>query len=142
MTPLRIIFSDVSNLRLCRPYKILRSCLFPIMVTTKYSRTHLGITTQRPTTTVYPTENSTNKPPVTLKPHNGGKESRSSSPEVFVKKLFLEISQNLQEHTCTSVSFLIKLTLLKKSSGTGVFLLIFLRTPFLKEHLRWLLLEK
>ena len=94
------------------------------MVITKYSRTHLGITTQRPTTTVYPTENSTNKPPVTLEPHNGGKKSRSSSPEVFIKKLFLEISQNLQEHTCASVSFLIKLTLLKKNSGTGVFLLI------------------
>ena len=60
----------------------------------------------------------------------------------FVKKVFLEISQNSQGNTCTSVSFLIKLltwgqilffnkvaglrpaTLLKKASGTGVFLWI------------------
>ena len=59
-----------------------------------------------------------------------------------VKKVFLEISQNSQENTCTRASFLIKLqvwgqslffnnvaglrpaTLLKKASGTGVFLWI------------------
>ena len=34
---------------------------------------------------------------------------RSSRPEVFCKKAFLEISQNSQETTCVRVSFLIKL---------------------------------
>ena len=42
----------------------------------KYFRTRLGVTTQRPITTVHPTENSTKKPTVTLEPHNGGKKSR------------------------------------------------------------------
>ena len=32
--------------------------------------------------------------------------SRSSRTEVFLKKVFLKISQNLQENTCTKVSFL------------------------------------
>ena len=36
-------------------------------------------------------------------------KDRSSSPEVFCKKVFLEISQNSQEKTCATVSFLIKL---------------------------------
>ena len=48
-----------------------------------------------------------------------------------VKKVFLEISKNLQENTCVRVSFLIKL----QASG-----LKFPRTPFPTEHLRWLLL--
>ena len=43
-----------------------------------------------------------------------------------VKKAFLEISQNSQEKTCARVSFSKKLqasaTLLKRDSGTGVFL--------------------
>ena len=42
-----------------------------------------------------------------------------------VKKMFLEISQNLQENTCVRVSFFMQLqpaTLLKKKLGTGVFL--------------------
>ena len=34
---------------------------------------------------------------------------RSSCPDVFCKKVFLEISQNSQENTCARVSFLIKL---------------------------------
>ena len=34
---------------------------------------------------------------------------RKQPPEVFFKKLFLEISQNLQESTRAGVSFLIKL---------------------------------
>ena len=34
---------------------------------------------------------------------------RSSRPEVFCKKKFLEILQNSQENTCPRVSFLIKL---------------------------------
>ena len=35
--------------------------------------------------------------------------ARSSQPGMFCKKVFLEISQNSQENTCTRVSFLIKL---------------------------------
>ena len=46
-------------------------------------------------------------------------------------KRFLEISQNSQENTSARVSFLIKLQASVK----------FLRTPFLKEHHWWLLLE-
>ena len=65
-----------------------------------------------------------------------------------VKKLFLEISQNSQENTCARVSFLIKLqaapaTLLKKRLWHRCFpvnFAKFLRTPFLTEHLRWLLI--
>ena len=34
---------------------------------------------------------------------------RSSGPEEFYKKVFLEISQKSQENTCTRVSLLIKL---------------------------------
>ena len=33
----------------------------------------------------------------------------SSRPEVFWKKVFLELSQNSQENTCAGASFLIKL---------------------------------
>ena len=48
-------------------------------------------------------------------------------PEVFYKKKFLKISQNLQENTSTRGSFVIKLRpqheiLLKRYSGKGVFL--------------------
>ena len=62
-----------------------------------------------------------------------------------IKKMFLEISQNSQENTCARVSFLIKLraTLLKKRLWHRCFPLNFakfLRTLFLTEHLRWLLL--
>ena len=68
-----------------------------------------------------------------------------------VKKVFLDISQNSQENTCVKVSFLIKLqasglrpaTLLKKRLWRRCFpvnLAKFLRTTFLIEHLRWLLL--
>ena len=41
-----------------------------------------------------------------------------------VKKLFLEISQNSQENTCARVSarYLRPAALLKRDSGTGVFL--------------------
>ena len=66
-----------------------------------------------------------------------------------VKNLFLEISQNSQEHTCARVSFLIKLqgwrpaTLLKKRRWHSCFpvnFVKFLRQPFFTEHLCWLLL--
>ena len=50
---------------------------------------------------------------------------KSSGPKVFCKKSVLRNLQNSQENTFARVSFLIKLqTLLKKDSGTGVFLWI------------------
>ena len=63
-----------------------------------------------------------------------------------VKKVFLEITQNLQKNTCARVFFFIKLqasslrpaTLLKKRLWHLYFpvsFAIFLRTPFLAEHL-------
>ena len=66
-----------------------------------------------------------------------------------VKKVFLEISQNSQENTCTGVSFLIKLqalglTLLKKRLWHRFFpvnFVKFLRTLYFTEYLWWLLLE-
>ena len=66
-----------------------------------------------------------------------------------VKKVFLEISQNSQENTCARVSFLIQLqgspaTLLKKRLWHRCFpvnFAKFLRTPFLTEYIRWLLLN-
>ena len=60
--------------------------------------------------------------------------SRSSRPEVFCKKVFLEISQNFTK---------ISATILKKSLWHSCFPLNFvefLRAPFLIEHLWWLLL--
>ena len=53
---------------------------------------------------------------------------RSNRPDVFCKKVFLEISQNSQKNTCARVSFLIKLGaetcnfIKKKDFGTGVLL--------------------
>ena len=66
-----------------------------------------------------------------------------------VKKVFKEISQNSQENICDRVSFLIKLqpepaTLFKKRLWHRCFpvnFAKFLRTPFLTEHLQWLLLS-
>ena len=57
---------------------------------------------------------------------------RCSRPEMFCKKMFLKISQNLQENTCARVPFLIKL----QARGT-----YFYRTPVFIEHLWWLLLN-
>ena len=54
--------------------------------------------------------------------------SEAVTQRCSVKKVSLEISQNSQENNFARVSFFIKL----QASG--------LRTPFLKEHLRWLLL--
>ena len=67
-----------------------------------------------------------------------------------IKKVFLEILQNSRKSTSARVSFLIKLqadpaTLLKKRLRHRCFPVNFAkfsRTPFLKEHLRWLLLEE
>ena len=66
---------------------------------------------------------------------------------VLIKKVFLEISQDSQENTCVRVSFLIKKRpahLLKKRPWHRCFPVNFvklLKTPFLPEHLRWLLLS-
>ena len=49
-----------------------------------------------------------------------------------MKKVFLEISQNLQENTCDKVSFLIKFPVNFVES---------LRTPFFIEQLWWLFLN-
>ena len=60
-----------------------------------------------------------------------------------VKSLFLKISQNLHENTGVRVSLLIKLQGLKKRLWPRCFPVNFakvLRTTFLTEHLRWLLL--
>ena len=73
---------------------------------------------------------------------------KSSHPEVFRKKVFLEILQNSQGNTCASLFFNKVagwgLTLLKKGPWHRCFpvnIEKFLRTPFLTEHLRWLLLN-
>ena len=75
-------------------------------------------------------------------------ETEAVARRSSVNKVFLEISQNSQENTCARGSFVIKLeawpaTLLKKSLWHRCFPVNFpkfLRTPFLTEHLRWLLL--
>ena len=72
-----------------------------------------------------------------------------------MKRVLLEISQNPQENTCARVSILIKMqawglqvrpaTLLIKSFWRRWFpvnFAKFLRKPFFKEHLRWLLLSE
>ena len=74
---------------------------------------------------------------------------RSSSPEVFCKKVFLKISQYSQDKTCPGVSFLSKLQawglqLYWKRLSHRCFPMnfaIFLRTPFYIKHLWWLLLK-
>ena len=68
------------------------------------------------------------------------KDSEAVARRCFVKKVFLEISQNSQENTCSRVSFLISCRLkawnfIKKETLAQVF-----PTNFLIEHLRWVLL--
>ena len=72
---------------------------------------------------------------------------RSSHPDVFCKKVFLEISQNSQENTCASLFFKKvagrPATLLKKRLWHSCFPVNFVKfpsTPFFIEHLWWLLL--
>ena len=70
------------------------------------------------------------------------KDSEAVARRCSVKKVFLEISQNSQENTCARASFLE--TLLNKKLWHRCFpvnFAKFLRTPFLTEHLRWLLLK-
>ena len=76
------------------------------------------------------------------------KPSEAVAQRLSVKKVFSEISQNSQENTCAIVSFagkLQKLQLyLKKRLWHRCFpvnFAKFLRTPFLTEHLWWLLLS-
>ena len=54
-----------------------------------------------------------------------------------VKKVFLEILQNSRESTCARVSFLLKKRLCHKCFPVNFSK--FVRTPFLMEHLWWLL---
>ena len=56
-----------------------------------------------------------------------------------VKKVFLEISQNSQENNCARVSILVKLQ--PWGCEFPVNFAQFLITPFLKEYIRWLLLN-
>ena len=56
-----------------------------------------------------------------------------------VKKVFLEILQNLQKNTCARVSFLMKKKLWHRCFPVNF--VKFLRTPFFIEHLWWLLLQ-
>ena len=75
--------------------------------------------------------------------------SRGSCPEVFCKKGVLRNFAKFtsQENTCARVSFLINLQadFIKKQTLTQVFfplnLVKFLRTPFITEYFRWLLLN-
>ena len=66
-----------------------------------------------------------------------------------VEKAFIDILQNSQENTCARVSFIIKLQALGLRPATllikrlwhrwfPVNFAIFLRIPFVPEHLRWL----
>ena len=67
---------------------------------------------------------------------------------MFFKKVFLKISQNSLENTCTRVSFLIKLqtqawNFIKKDTLAQVFPCEFceiFKSTFFIEHLRWVLL--
>ena len=58
-----------------------------------------------------------------------------------VEKMFLEISQNSQENTCTKVSFFTKVVGLRPATLSNFFFVKFLRTTFITEHVRFLLLE-
>ena len=55
-------------------------------------------------------------------------KTKAATGGVLLEKMFLEISQNLQESACARVSFLIKLHVsglqlyLKRNPGTGVLL--------------------
>ena len=80
---------------------------------------------------------------------HSGKSLEAVVQRCYVKKVFLEILQNSEENTCARASFLIvsglrPSTLLKKRLWHKYFPVTFakfLRTPFLNEHLWWLLLK-
>ena len=77
-----------------------------------------------------------------------GHQYRSSRPEMFCEKVFLKTSQNPQENACAraflnTVAGLRPATLLKERLWHRCFSVNFvkiLRTPFLTQHVRWLLL--
>ena len=77
----------------------------------------------------------------------GLKNKEAVAQMCSVEKVFLEISQNSQENTCTRASFLVMLqacNFIKKSLWHRCFPLNFvkfLRTSFFTEHLWWLLLK-
>ena len=58
----------------------------------------------------------------------------------YVKKEFLEISQNSQENTCARVSFILKERLWHKCFPVNFAKFLRTRFPFLIEYLWWLLL--
>ena len=58
--------------------------------------------------------------------------SETVAQSCSVKKVFLENLQNSQENTCARVSLFNKVAVLRLS---------YVRTPFLTEHLQWLLLS-
>ena len=69
------------------------------------------------------------------------KAYRSSSPDVFWKNVFLEISHNSRENTCARESLWIKL---KKNLWHRCFPVNFCKiskNTFFTEHIRWLLLS-
>ena len=74
------------------------------------------------------------------KTSNYGTQDRKSYQSCSVKKVFLKISQILQENTCARVSFLIKL----QASGTcfSVNFARFIRIPFMQSSSGRLLLTR
>ena len=72
-------------------------------------------------------------------------QARGSRPEVFCKKVVLrEFTKFTGKHLCQSLCLVKFATLLKKRLWQRCFpvnFAKFLRTPFLPEHLRWLLLK-
>ena len=75
--------------------------------------------------------------------------SRSSHPEVFCKKVTLQILQNLQENTCASVSFFDKVAAIRPAILLKTILqhrcfpvdfARFVRIPFFREQFWWLFL--
>ena len=72
-------------------------------------------------------------------------QTEAATRSALWKKMFLEISQNSEENTCARISFLKACNFIKKETLAQVFLCEFckiLRTPFLTEHLWWLLLDE
>ena len=82
---------------------------------------------------------SWNKADDYLKKVNLHGKSRTSHQKISIKKLFLKISQNLQENTCTRVSFLMKF--IKAETLAQVFsseFCVIFNDTFFTEHLLFL----
>ena len=77
-------------------------------------------------------------------------KTAAATGEVLLEKVFLEISQNFQKHTCATVSFLIMLqaeacNVIKKRLLTLVCsceISEISKNTFFTEHLQWLLLQR